>query len=258
MKALLINISIAYITLLLFAYVLADHMIFLPPSSGYTDSGEFIKLTTSDGEKIFAYYLPNKKAKYTLLVSHGNAEDIGYMRPFFEEMYKQGYSVFSYDYHGYGLSSGRPTEKNTYLDINAAYDYLTRVLNVSPDRIISFGHSVGAAVALDLAARKPVAGVILQGAFLTAFRVVTKIPIFPFDKFRNNRKIKNIKCPLLMIHGNRDRVIPFKHGKKLYDLALDPKVFYEVQGAGHNDILLVSGEKYWKVMSDFITKYIKR
>ncbi|HBS52039.1 MAG TPA: alpha/beta hydrolase, partial [Coxiellaceae bacterium] len=110
MKLIIINIVIGYVLLVLFAYFVSDHMIFFPPRSGYKDSHGFIKVMTADGESIFAYYLPNKNAKYTLLVSHGNAEDIGYMIPFFQQMYKHGLSVFAYDYHGYGLSSGKPTE----------------------------------------------------------------------------------------------------------------------------------------------------
>ena len=256
MKLIAVNIIIAYVLLALFAYFVSDHMIFFPPRSGYKDSHGFIKVMTADGESIFAYYLPNKNAKYTLLVSHGNAEDIGYMIPFFQQMYKHGLSVFAYDYHGYGLSSGKPTEHNTYLDVDAAYDYLTKVLRIAPENIISYGHSVGAAVALDLAVRKPVAAVILQGAFVAAFRVITRIPLLPFDKFDNLKKIGVLKSPLLMIHGTADNVIPYWHGQKLYDAAKVSKQFYSVKNAGHNDIVIASGEEYWNTINDFIQQYL--
>jgi len=258
MKVLIINIVIAYISLILVGYFFSDRMIFIPPRSGYTKSPKFIELVTADSHRIFAYYLPNKNAKYTLLVSHGNAEDIGYMRPLFQEMHKHGFAVFSYDYHGYGEGTGTPTERNAYLDVDAAYDHLTKDLNVPPENIIAYGHSVGAAVTLDLAVRKPVAAVILQGAFLTAFRVVTKIPIMPFDKFKNIKKIKDLKCPLLMIHGTRDGVVPFWQGKKLYELAEAPKQFYAVGGAGHNNIMVVSGKEYWRMISSFISRYVDK
>ncbi|MDR1057864.1 MAG: lysophospholipase [Coxiellaceae bacterium] len=189
MELLFIHIIIAYSIIV---YFFSDSMIFFPPPVGYHQNlggrGRVIQLRTRDGAKIFAYYLPNKDAKYTLLVSHGNAEDIGYMVPFFQEMYKRGFSVLGYDYRGYGLSEGKPSEVNTYLDIDVAYDYLVKDLHVAPENIISFGHSVGAAVALDLAVRKPVGAVILQGAFVTASRVMTRIPILPFDKFNNLRE----------------------------------------------------------------------
>ena len=254
MKIVLANIISGYVTILLFAYFVSDHMIFLPPRIGYKNTENFYKLTTADGETIYALYLPNKKAKYTLLVSHGNAEDIGHLWPFLQEMQSHGFAVFAYDYHGYGLSSGKPTEHNTYLDINAAYDYLTQRLNVAPENIIVYGYSVGAAVALDLAVRKPVAAVILQGAFVTAFRVMTRIQLIPFDKFDNLKKIKQLKCPLLMIHGTADNVIPFWHGQKLYKAAVVPKQFYRVEGAGHNDIVVVAGKEYWNTIKNFVKK----
>ncbi len=256
MKLIITDILIAYVALLLFAYFVSNSMIFFPPHAGYKDSSTFIKLLTADGEKIFACYLPNKNAKYTLLVSHGNAEDIGYMLPFLIEMHSHGFSVFAYDYHGYGLSGGRPTEQNTYFDIDAAYNYLTKDLHLLPENIISYGHSVGAAVALDLAVRKPVAGVILQGAFVTAFRVITRIPIIPFDKYNNLHKIKLLKSPVLMIHGALDNVIAIWHGKTLYREALMPKEFYLVKNAGHNDIVTVVGEEYWQNITNFIQRNI--
>ncbi|EKE01333.1 MAG: Phospholipase/carboxylesterase superfamily [uncultured bacterium] len=252
MKALITNIIVVYTMLLLIAYFVSDYMIFLPPRAGYKNTTDFLRLTTSDSETIFALYLPNKNAKYTILVSHGNAEDIGYLLPFLQAMHDHGFAVFAYDYHGYGLSGGKPTERNAYLDINAAYDYLTKNLNIIPENIVVYGHSVGAAVALDLAVREPVAAVIMQGAFITAFRVMTYVPIIPFDKFDNLKKITQLKCPLLMIHGTVDGVIPFWHGRKLYNAAQVPKQFYQVKNAGHNDVLMAAGEEYWQVIGDFI------
>ena len=254
LKTILINICSVYIILLLFAFFISDRMIFLPPPSGYKQNQDLVKLTAFDGKNIYAVYLPNPEAKYTLLVSHGNAEDIGYLLPFLQEMHSHGFAVFAYDYHGYGLSGGKPTERNTYLDIDAAYDYLTKKLKIAPDHIISYGRSVGSAVALDLAIRKPVAAVVLQGAFVTAFRVLTHIPIVPFDKYNNLKKITKLKCPVLLIHGTSDRVVPFWHGAKLYAMAPQPKEFYQVKNAGHNDLLFVAGKKYWQVLKEFIQK----
>ncbi|MBU0744807.1 MAG: alpha/beta hydrolase [Gammaproteobacteria bacterium] len=258
MRLIIINILIAYVALLLAAYFLSDSIIFQPPRTGYQDNLELIQLRTSDGEKIFAYYLPNKNAKYTLLVSHGNARDLGQIIPFLNEIHDHGFSVFGYDYHGYGLSSGRPNEFNAYLDIEAAYNYLIQNLHISPENIISYGHSLGAAMALDLAVQKPVAAVILEAPFVTAFRVVTRVPLVPFDKFNNLKKIKLLKCPLLVIHGTIDRIIPFWHGKNLYDAALVPKQFYVVKNVGHNDIEIAAGEEYWDTISSFIKQNLTK
>ena len=250
LKILIAHILGAYIILLIAAYFFSDYVIFFPPRIRYQDTANFLKLTTADGETIFAIYLPNKKAKYTILVSHGNAEDLGTMLPFLLAMHDHGFSVFSYDYHGYGLSSGKPTEQNTYLDINEAYDYLTKNLHIAPENIVSYGHSLGGAVALDLAVREPVGKVILQGAFVTAFRVMTRIPIIPFDKYNNLKKITQLKCPLLIIHGTVDGIIPFWHGQKLYAKAKEPKQFYQAENAGHNDVVMIAEDNYWKAIKD--------
>src|SRR5579871_3905512 len=125
-----------YIGLFLFAYFLSDSMIFLPHPSSYKDSAEILKITTASGKKISAVYLPNPSAKFTLLVSHGNAEDLGDDRYWLENLRHAGFSVFAYDYEGYGSSEGKPTEKTAYEDEAAAYDYLAVNLKTAPDHII--------------------------------------------------------------------------------------------------------------------------
>jgi fermentation-respiration switch protein FrsA (DUF1100 family) len=233
-------------------------MIFFPPRAGYQDADNIIKLLTQNGGIISSIYLPNKNAKYTLLISHGNAEDIGYMMPFLKELYNHNFSVFAYDYQGYGTSTGIASEQHTYQDINAAYNYLTKNLHIPAQHIIAYGTSVGAAVAIDLAARKPVAAVIAQSPFVTAFRVVTHIPILPFDKFNNLTKIEHINCPILIIHGTNDKIVPFWHGKKLYQKARDPKQYLWVTGAGHNDLIYVAGNSLWKAIDKFINDEVSR
>jgi fermentation-respiration switch protein FrsA (DUF1100 family) len=163
----------------------------------------------------------------------------------------RGFSVLVYDYRGYGTSSGMPSEKNAYKDIEAAYGYLVGQMQCPPSRIIAMGRSVGAAVAMHLACRKKLAGLILEGPFVTAFRVVTYIPLLPFDKFRNVDKIKKAQCPVLVIHGRDDSVVPFWHGEKLFKTANEPKLNLWVDGAGHNDVLTVAGNRYWAVIEDF-------
>jgi abhydrolase domain-containing protein 17 len=227
-------------------------MIFAPPNSTYRDAPDIIKIKKPDGAMISAIYLPNKKAKYTLLVSHGNADDLGRNMPLFIAMQKHGYAVFSYDYEGYGTSKGWPSENKSYADIDAAYNYLTSNLRLQPKQIIVYGHSLGAAITLDLAIRKEVAGVILVSPFVTAFRVMTQIPLVPFDKFDNLTKIKKLKYPLLIIHGTKDAVVPFWQGKMLYENANAPKQNFWVDGAGHNDILQVAKNNFWLELEKFV------
>lgn len=242
---------LTYIGLAVYAWFFSDRMIFLPHPSSYRDDHEILKLRSTQGNLISALYLANASAKYTLLVSHGNAEDLGDDRDWLEDLRTAGFSVFAYDYQGYGTSQGKPGEKNAYDDEMAAYEYLTSTLKTAPDRIIIFGRSVGSGPALYLAARKPAAGVILQSPFVSAFRVVTRIPLLPFDKFRNYKEIRRVREPILIIHGEKDSTIAIWHGRKLYELAAEPKHFFAVPGADHDDLDIIAGPSYPKAIQSF-------
>jgi abhydrolase domain-containing protein 17 len=240
-----------YACLGLYAYFFSDRMIFLPQPSSYQDTNQIRKLTTRDGVEISAVYLPNPQAKFTILYSHGNAEDLGHILPTLEELRNLGFAVFSYDYRGYGTSQGNPTEKTTYKDIDAAYNYLTQNLGVLPEKIILYGRSVGGGPSVDLASRKPIGGLILENTFVSTFRVATRVTLFPFDKFNNIAKIKNVRSPVLIMHGKADEIIPFWHGEKLFATANEPKRFLAIEGAGHNDFKLVAGEEYEQALAEF-------
>lgn len=233
-----------------YAYFFSDRHIFFPPHSSYRDTHDVIKIR-SQGKLISAIYLPNSKAKYTVLVSHGNAEDLGRMLPFLREFRAQGYAVFAYDYQGYGTSEGRANEEATYADELAAYNYLTQQLKIPPAKIIAYGRSLGAALAIDLAMKKPVAGLIVESGFTSVFRVALPFSLLPFDKYNNLAKIGKISSPVLIIHGMKDEVIPFNHGRKLFEAAPSEKSFLFVQGGGHNNLLSVAGERYWQSIEKF-------
>lgn len=240
-----------YLLVMAFAYLVSDRMIFPVRRRTYEDGPEILKLKTADGARISAIYLPNPAARFTLLFSHGNAEDLGDASDYLEELRDHGYSVFAYDYHGYGTSEGSPSEKNAYLDVQAAYDYLVRELKTPPDRIIALGRSVGAGAAIDLASKNPLAGLIVESAFATAFRVVTHVALFPFDKFRNIDKIGKVRCPVLVMHGENDEIVAFWHGRKLFEKANEPKSRLWVPGAGHNDLMIAAGQRYWEAIEQF-------
>lgn len=246
------NLVIAYLAFILFALFFSDTMIFVPPNATYVDTADIIKIKKASGAVISAIYLPNKKAKYTMLISHGNADDLGRSINFLQAMHDHGYAVFAYDYEGYGTSKGWPSENKSYADVDAAYKYLTADLKVKPENIIAYGHSLGAALALDLAIREKVAGVIMMSPFITAFRSMTQIPLVPFDKYDNLAKIKKLNVPLLVIHGKNDLIIPFWQGKKLYETATVSKMFLPVDNAGHNDIVVVAKEKFWETINKFV------
>ncbi|MCL5260187.1 MAG: alpha/beta hydrolase [Gammaproteobacteria bacterium] len=251
LKIIFSTLVLSYAVLFLFAYFFSDGMIFFPPRAGYKATKEFVQLKTATGDSIFAVYLPNPNAKYTVIISHGNAEDIGYTIPFLRKFQEHGFAVLSYDYPGYGHSSGRPNEVGCYAAVNAVYQYAINDLKIPPTRIISYGRSLGGAMALDLAIHHPVAGVILESAFTSAFRVATRIKIFPIDKFNNLRKIKSLKYPLLVIHGEHDNIIAFWHGQKLFAKAPLPKKSYWVKNSNHNDVSFIAGDEYWRTLVGF-------
>lgn len=250
-KRLLRSVIFVYACVCFYGYFFTEKQIFQPQISTYQDDGDVIKLTSANGKRISAMYLPNVKASFTILYSHGNAEDLGDIRVYLQLLQKLGFSVVAYDYQGYGTSQGKPSEQNVYADIDAVYNYLTQSLKISPAQIIVYGRSVGSGPSVDLASRERVAGLILESPFVSAFRVVTKVPIVPFDKFANIDKIARVRCPVLVIHGTGDDVIPLWHGEALFKAANLPKRYLWVEGAGHNDLIEVAGKSYDETMEKF-------
>jgi len=239
------------LTLPILFYSCADSMIFHPPKCSYATSRHLITIPTADSQQIAALYWPAEPNNYVVLLSHGNAEDIGQLRDHIQRFHIEGFGILTYDYRGYGLSEGKPTEQNTYEDIEAAYQYLTAEQEIDPSQIIVHGRSVGCGPSVRLAEQYPVGGLILESPFVSAFRVVTRWPILPFDKFNNLARIKNINCPLLVIHGQQDRIVPFWHGQTIYEEANPPKMHYWVEDAGHNDLIYHAGKDYWKTLLEF-------
>ncbi len=242
---------VLYGALCLLAYLISDRMIFLPPPATYRDDREVIKLRAADGVTISALHLVNPSAAQTLLYSHGNAEDLGDVRPLLARLREAGFSVFAYDYRGYGTSGGRPSEPGVYADIDAAYTYLTVTRHIRPERIIAYGRSIGTGPAVDLAARRPVGGLVVESGMTTAFRVLTRIPLLPFDKFRTIDKIGRVRCPVLVMHGRADDVVPLSHGQALWEAAAEPKRFLWADGAGHNDFWLVAAPQATRALAEF-------
>lgn len=251
-KRMIRSLVVIYTLFAVYVYFRADSMIFLPQPSSYEDTKDIIKLKTRENQQISAVYLPNPSAKYTILYVHGNAEDLGDIRATLKKIRDVGFSVFAYDYRGYGTSQGTPTENAAYQDIDTAYYYLTEDLKIKPEQIIVFGRSVGGGSAVDLAARKPIAGLIIESTFTSAFRVVVPFPILPFDKFNNLEKIKKVQVPVLVMHGKLDDIVPFEHGEKLFAAVTAPKLYLWVDNANHNDFLEVAQEKYGKKLREFV------
>jgi fermentation-respiration switch protein FrsA (DUF1100 family) len=243
--------AFAWGALAVFATTMVDKLLYFPDMASRAAPANVIRIPSADGKSLAALYLPNPSARHTLWFFHGNAESLADCEPFLRELHRQGFSVFAYDYPGYGVSDGAPNERAIYAANDAAKRYLTETLKVPLTRVVLYGRSLGGGPATDLAAREPVAGLVLQSTFMSVFRVVTGWKLLPFDQFENLRKMPRVACPVLVMHGTADEVIAFSHGEKLFAAAREPKRALWIEGALHNDFTDVAGERLWKALREF-------
>lgn len=256
MTQLVLVLVAAYLALALLVFLTADRLIFPAPPAGYTGAEleGFRTVRTADGVSLAMVHLPHPDARYTILLSHGNGEDLASISPMLRELHRMGFAVVAYDYRGYGASEGRPDVQGVLTDARAVFDHVTDELGVPPERIILYGRSVGSGPAVHVAAQERVAGLVLESGFTTAFRVVTRVPVFPFDRFHNLRLLPAVQAPVLLIHGRRDRVVPFSHGERLYRAASQPKYRLWLDDAGHNDVWLVGGAEVRSALRSFVER----
>lgn len=251
MLSALLILTAAYGALLLAGLLLSDSMMFHPGPSSYADSPDIIKIVSTDGSVISARYRYNPAAAYTIIFSHGNAEDMGDLDDFMEEFRQQGFSIISYDYSGYGTSSGRASAQAALGNAEAVYSYLVDRCKVRPEKIIAWGRSIGSGPSTHLAANRKIGGLVLESAFTSAFRVMTRVRLLPFDRFDNLGTLRRISCPVLVMHGTADEIIPFSHGKKLYEAVRGTRMNYWVDRAGHNNLPEIAGKHYWDTAHRF-------
>jgi fermentation-respiration switch protein FrsA (DUF1100 family) len=248
-------IALTYIGLCLYAWLMADELMFPDVTPSYSMGSEadgWVVLHSADGERITARYWHASESTLTLLYNHGNGEDIGRIAWLMQAYQSRGISVLAYDYPGYGTSSGRPTERGIFLAAEAAYDYLRESKGVPAAHIIPLGRSIGSGPAVHIAANREVGGLIIESAFTSAFRVMTKRRLLPWDRFNNLAAIRRVQAPVLMIHGTDDRIIPFWHAERLQAALRVPNAHFWVAGAGHNNLIEMAGENYWRVIQAFL------
>ncbi|XP_014512698.1 protein ABHD17C isoform X2 [Vigna radiata var. radiata] len=191
------------------------------PEVPIKDNVDVLKLRTRRGNEIVAVYVKYHRPTCTMLYSHGNAADLGQMFELFVELSNRlRLNVMGYDYSGYGQSTGKPTEYNTYADIDAAYKCLKEQYGVKDDQLILYGQSVGSGPTLDLASQIPeLRGVVLHSPILSGLRVLYPVKrTYWFDIYKNIDKVGAVKCPVLVIHGTADEVVDVSHGKQLWEL----------------------------------------
>jgi len=224
---------------------LVNSILFQPPKPTYTaDAKDLIWLENSLGERLPALFLPHPRAHWTILFSHANSEDIGFVYEWAEELvYHLGVNVVIYDYTGYGLSSGTPSEEGCYADVEAVWQLLTETLGIPGHTIVAYGRSLGSGPSVEIAYRKGACGVIVQSGFASAYRVATgqMRRSLPGDMFCNVDKVGQIACPIFVIHGTKDPLVPQSHGKAMCAAAQRAYDPLWIEDGSHNNL-----EIYWK------------
>ncbi|XP_023551371.1 protein ABHD17C-like isoform X3 [Cucurbita pepo subsp. pepo] len=202
---------------------------------------DVLKLSTKRGNQVVALYVKNVSATLTLLYSHGNAADLGQMYDLFVELSSHlRVNLIGYDYSGYGQSTGKPSEQNTYADIEAVYRCLVEKYGAKEEDVILYGQSVGSGPTLDLATRLPnLRAIVLHSPILSGVRVMYPVKrTFWFDIYKNIDKIPLVSCPVLVIHGTDDDVVDWSHGKQLWDLCKEKYEPLWIKGGNHCDLEL--------------------
>ena len=201
---------------------------------------ENISFVTADGVKVAGWFIPAGSSRGVLLFCHGNAGNISHRLDFIQLFHELGLDVFIFDYRGYGQSEGKPTEQGTYNDVEAAWRYLTDERQISPGQIIVFGRSLGGAVASWLAQNHMPGMLILQSTFTSLADVGAKhYPFLPVRlllraRYSTAQYLDKVNCPVLICHSRNDELIPFSHGRQLFEIAGEPRKFLELSGS-HNE-----------------------
>jgi uncharacterized protein len=256
------------------AYYIANRAVYYPlkyPAGDWDRQSalgaEDAWMETSDGVRIHGWWLPRRgeagsgnDTPWATLFLHGNAGNVTHRAAHMREIAAAGSSVLALDYRGYGKSSGSPSEQGLYRDSEAGFIYLLGK-GYRADHIILHGESLGTAVAIDLASRRPCAGLILEAPFTSASDVAGGLlpvvgPLL-VHSFNSKPKIPWIRAPKLFMHGDRDEVIPLRLGQQLFASAQGQKTFWVVPGAGHNDILEVAGDEYRERLHAFYESLIR-
>lgn len=215
-----------------------------------------VTFLATDHVKLNGWLIPADNAHGIILFCHGNGGSISNLLETVAIFHKLGFSCFVFDYRGYGQSEGTPSEAGTYLDGQAAWDYLVNIEHIAPSDIIVFGRSLGASIAARLSSRYTPRASVLESGFTSIKDMAEAIyPFFPTSlicRFQYNTQsdVKKITCPLLIIHSDEDDVVPFSHGCSLFASARDPKTFLRTKG-NHNNGFLTSGHLYTEGLRKF-------
>ncbi len=263
-------VAVLYGSACLFLVIQQRQMVFVPSRTlvatpadiGLTHEEVWLTVAESNGDRIHGWWLPASKPVGVMLYFHGNGQNISANLSYAQQFHQLGFSVLMIDYRGYGLSDGAfPSEAQTSEDAHTAWIYLVQERGVAPQDIVLYGHSLGGAIALDLAIREPeAAGLIMESAFTSIKEMAVLTPqyrIFPIDwlltqRFDSISKVRSLQMPILLIHGTDDRIVPADMSDRLHAAAPHPKTLLLVPGAGHNDVAEIGGDPYRQTIKQFM------
>jgi uncharacterized protein len=214
-------------------------------------------LSTADGERLHAWFLPVDRPRAHIVYFHGNGGNLSVWAPILVGLLPHGYSVLAFDYRGYGLSTGRPSERGLYRDVDAVLDAAWRERDPQVP-IVYWGRSLGTAMAAYAASLRPPDRVILESGFPDARTLVRSSPIlavlalFATYRFPTAAMMRGVRAPALVMHGDRDSVISFQLGRALFESLHEPKRFVTIRGGDHNDTAPPDEAAYWAAIGDFI------
>jgi len=262
-----IAITAAFVIFIGFFFIFQSRYIYYPERVLSADPGsiglhfESVSFETQDGVKLSGWFIPTESARGVILFCHGNAGNISHRLDSIQIFHQLGLDVFIFDYRGYGQSQGKPTEQGTYTDVEAAWRYLVEERQVSPDDVIVFGRSLGAAVAVWLAQSHTPRALILESTFTSlpdiAARLYPYLPVRLLLRFEYNTAeyLGRVNCPVLIVHSRDDEIMPFSHGRQLFEIANEPKEFLEITGT-HNEGFVTSGKHYEEGLNAFILEHV--
>ena len=216
--------------------------------------------TSADGTRLHGWFCRRAEPTGTVVWCHGNAAHLANRGPAIQAWQRHlGVQVFIFDYRGYGRSDGSPDEAGLYDDARAAYDYVVSRPDVDRSRLFVLGRSLGGAVGTQLVLDRPCNKLVLESAFTSiqamAWRVMPLLTPFAYlmrSRFDTVNKVADVKVPVMVLHGTDDGLVPLSHGRAIYEAAPDPKRFFAIDGAGHNNITYVAGADYWAALQAFL------
>lgn len=223
-------------------------------------SYEVVWFETTDGVKLSGWFIPAEKPRGVILFCHGNAGNISHRLESIQIFHRLGLSTFIFDYRGYGQSEGKASEKGTYLDAEAAWNYIIQKRNIVPSDIIIFGRSLGGSIAAWLAQGRMPKSLIIESTFTSipdlGSELYPYLPVRSFARFNYNtlEYLCHVNCPVLVVHSSGDEMISISHGHRLFEIANEPKQFLEIKGI-HNERIFTSAKHYESGLESFISKY---